>query len=55
MGGDTEQEVGAALGTVPYTAPEVFDTGRPTTSSDVYAFGILRERQPLHFIRSSFQ
>ena len=44
VAGDTCMEATAALGTVPYTAPEVFDTGTPTQASDAYAFGILRMR-----------
>ncbi len=43
VGSETCTEAVAALGTIPYTAPEVFDTGTPTQASDAYAFGILCE------------
>lgn len=39
--------MGAALGTIAYTAPELFDECMPTKASDVYAFGILRGHLPL--------
>jgi hypothetical protein len=48
VAGDTCIEASAALGTVPYTAPEVFDTGTPTQASDAYAFGILRKSFEQH-------
>lgn len=47
VGGESGQEVGAALGTIAYTAPELFDECMPTKASDVYAFGILRGHLPL--------
>lgn len=45
---NASDEVGSAgegLGTISYTAPEIFqdDSAKKTTASDVYAFGILRE------------
>lgn len=48
MAGESGQEVGAALGTIAYTAHEVFDDGATTKASDVYAFGILCERCCFH-------
>lgn len=43
VGSDVCAETAAALGTVSYSAPEVFDNGAPMQASDAYAFGILRE------------
>lgn len=43
VGSETCTEATAALGTIPYIAPEVFDSGTPTQASDAYAFGILCE------------
>ncbi len=39
-----EGDASSALGTVAYTAPEIFDSGRPSKAGDCYAFGIMRER-----------
>jgi serine/threonine protein kinase len=45
-GNEACTEAGAVLGTVPYIAPEVFDSCTPTQASDVYAFGILCKNVP---------
>ena len=42
-----EGDASRALGTVAYTAPEIFDSGRPSKAGDCYAFGIMRERPGL--------
>lgn len=43
--------VGNQLGTVAYTAPEIFHDSVVTKPSDVYAFGVLSESP--HFMRIS--